>query len=233
MKRLLPLFALLASAAATADEAQIRKALTEAYPEIPIRSIEPSPIPNLYEVYAGGRLVYSDPTGAHLVLGPLVDTKTKKDLTEARLDALGAIKFDSLPLDKAIKIVHGDGKQKLAVFSDPDCPHCRDLEHELARLQDATVYVFMTPLTEIHPDALAHANAIWCSKDRAKSWEDFMLSAKTPADAAKCDTPVSDILDLAKAHDINGTPTLVFANGKRVSGGLPANQIEALLKQGS
>lgn len=233
MKRLLPLLLCLASAHAPADEAKIRQTLGEHYPAIKITSVQPSPIAGLYEVMVGGKLVYVDQTGNHLLPGPLVETKTKTNLTQKRLDELHAIKFDSLPFDKAIKVVKGSGARKVAIFSDPDCPFCKRLEKELALLDNVTVYVFLNPLTNLHPEAMERANEIWCSADRARSWTDYMLEGKKPAAAAKCDTPVNDIITLSEKIGVDGTPALVFPNGKRVDGAVSAAQIEDLLKQGS
>lgn len=231
MKRLLPLLLCLAPIHALADEAQIRKVLDERYPMINITSVQPSPIAGLYEVMVGGKLVYVNQTGDYLLPGPLVETKTKANLTQKRLDELHAVKFDSLPFEKAIPVIKGSGARKVAIFSDPDCPFCRRLEKELALLDNITVYVFLNPITGLHPDAMERANEIWCSADRAQSWRDYMLEGKKPAKAAKCDTPVSDILALSDKIGVDGTPALIFQNGKRVDGAISAAQIEDFLKQ--
>lgn len=231
MKRLLPLLLCLAPIHALADEAQIRKTLGERYSMIKITSVQPSPISGLYEVLVGGKLVYVDQTGDYLLPGPLVETKTKANLTQKRLDDLHAVKFDSLPFEKAIPVIKGSGARKVAIFSDPDCPFCKSLEKELALLDNVTVYVFLNPITSLHPDAMERANEIWCSADRARSWRDYMLEDKKPAKAAKCETPVNDILALSEKIGIDGTPALVFPNGKRVDGAISAVQIEDLLKQ--
>jgi thiol:disulfide interchange protein DsbC len=233
MKRLLPLLLCLAPVHALADEAQIRQTLGERYSMIKITSVQPSPIAGLYEVLVAGKLVYVDQTGDYLLPGPLVETKTKANLTQKRLDDLHAIKFDSLPFDKAISVVKGSGARKVALFSDPDCPFCKRLEKELALLDNVTIYVFLNPITSLHPEAMERANEIWCSADRAQSWRDYMLEGKKPAEAVKCDTPVNDILALSEKIGVDGTPALVFPNGKRVDGALSAAQIEDLLKQGS
>lgn len=214
-------------------EAAIRKALQERYPNIPLKTVSPSPVPGLYEVVVGGQVVYVDEKADYLLPGPLVDTRSKANLTKQRLEDMNKVDFSSLPLDKAIAITHGKGERKLAVFTDPDCPFCKQLEKELALLDNVTVYVFMYPLAELHPQAPAHAKAIWCSADRSRSWQDYLLEGKAPSAAGTCDNPVEDILALGQKLNVNGTPALIFANGKRKEGALPAAQIEDLLKAGS
>lgn len=233
MKRILPLLFCLASIHAQADEARIRQTLGERYPGINIISVQPSPVAGLYEVMVGSNFVYVDQNGDHLLPGPIVDTRTKANLTQKRLEELKMVKFDSLPFDKAIAVVKGSGARKVAVFSDPDCPFCRRLEKELALLDNLTVYIFLNPLTNLHPEAMERASEIWCSTDRAQSWRNYMLEGKKPTPASKCDTPISEILALSEKLGVDGTPALVFPNGKRIDGHIPAAQIEELLKQGS
>ncbi len=233
MKRLLPFMLCFVATHAPADESLIRKTLGERYPGINITSVQPSPVAGLYEVMVGGNFVYVDQSGDHLLPGPIVETKTKANLTQKRLEELRTVKFDSLPFDKAIAVVKGNGERKLAIFSDPDCPFCKRLEKELALLDNLTVYVFLNPLTNLHPEAMARASEIWCSADRARSWRDYMLEGKKPAATDKCETPISDILALSEKIGVDGTPALVFPNGKRVDGHISAAQIEELLQQGS
>jgi thiol:disulfide interchange protein DsbC len=218
---------------AQADEAAIRQALTERYPNIQVNAVTPSPVPGIFEVLVGGKPVYTDEKADYLFAGPLVDTRNRVNLSQKRMEELRMVKFDTLPLDKAIRIVRGNGERQVAVFSDPDCPFCKRLEQELAKVDNVTVHLFLYPLAELHPKAPEVAKNVWCSADRAKSWTDYMLEGKTPAEAPACDTPIQDIAALAAKLGVEGTPAIIFSNGKRADGAIPANQIEALLKAGS
>ncbi len=229
MKRILALSFCLAAATSLADEAQIRHVLKQQFPTVEVSSIQPTPIAGLYEVLAGGKIFYTDQTGEYLMPGPLVETRTQANLTEQRLDALRTIKFGSLPLDKAVKVVRGKGTRKIAVFSDPDCPFSKLLLGELYLLDDLTAYVFLNPLQEIHPEAMQRSNEIWCSGDRTKGLLDYMILGQKPSSDGKCHTPVKDILALSEMTGINSTPVLVFENDMRVDGAMYANIIEELL----
>jgi thiol:disulfide interchange protein DsbC len=216
-----------------ADEATIRKTLGERYPGIVIQAVTPTPMAGVWEVWAGGRLVYTDGTGDYLIVGTLVETRSKRNLSQQRLDELRAVKFDSLPLDKSFTIVKGKGERRLAVFTDPDCPFCRRLEQELAKLDNLTVHVFLYPLAELHPRAPQIARNVWCAPDRAKTWLAYMLEGKTPEAVENCEAPLQAIAELGARLGVEGTPAIFFANGKRVDGYLPAHEIEAILQQGS
>ena len=215
-----------------ADEANVREAVTAALPGTKIGAITKLPYGDLYEVIINGvNVLYTDSKGQVGMFGNLVELKTRKNLTELRREELLVVDFTKLPLDKAIVKVKGNGSRKLAVFTDPDCPYCKQLEKELTNVTDVTVYIFLFPLSQLHPDAPRKAKAIWCSADRVKAWDDLMQSGKEPGDgtANECATPIADIAKVAHELNISGTPGIVFSNGKLVPGTVPAQQIETML----
>jgi thiol:disulfide interchange protein DsbC len=133
-------------------------------------------------------------------------------------------------MDKAIVKVKGDGSRKIAIFTDPDCPYCKRLEHELAKVSNVTVYVFLLPLPQLHPDAPRKARAVWCSADPAKAWDALMLEGQEPAaPGPECKDPIAEVAKVADAIGIRGTPGVAFANGKLVPGAIGAEQIEQYL----
>ena len=208
----------------------VGQAFEARFPDAKVNSVSKTPMAGVYElVVDGNQVVYTDEKAEYLLLGEMVDAKARKNLTREKIEALMAIRFDTLPLQNAIKLVKGNGSRKLAVFSDPDCPFCRKLEPELAKLDNVTIYIFPYPLP-MHTDAGRKSKLVWCSKDQARAWEDLMLRGKLPEKGkTDCANPVDDNIALGQKLRIDGTPALVFANGKRVPGYLPAAQIEQLL----
>ncbi len=156
-----------------------------------------------------------------------IDARTKQNLTENRVNERNMIRFDSLPFERAIKVVEGDGSRKLAVFTDPDCPYCKRLEEELKSVSNVTMYLFMYPLKNLHPDAERHAKAIWCSENNAQVWTAWVLDRKEPENKTCKDDPVNANLELGKKLNLSGTPTLYFEDGSREGGALPAAELEA------
>lgn len=214
-----------------ADEASLRKAFETAYPKIKVESVTKTPYAGLYEVYFGGQIVYTDEKLSFLIAeGRLIEPKSKRDITGERLEELTRVDFSALPLESAIKVVKGDGSRKLVVFSDVDCPYCKRLEqNELSNITNVTIYTFLYPLEQLHPDAANKSKAIWCAPDRAKAWQDWILNNQLPKEIAKCDAPIEKNLALGRKLAITSTPTLVFANGKRMQGAYPARDIEAAM----
>ena len=225
------LFAIALSAQfAVAQEAVIRKNLTERLPDFPkIDEITKTAIPGLYELRVGTDLFYSDEQGNHLIEGQLIDTSTRTNLTQARIAKLTAIDFAKLPLKDAIAWKQGNGSRKLVVFADPNCGYCKKFEKNLQEVKDVTVYTFLYPI--LGGDSPDKARNIWCAKDSTKVWRDWMLDGAAPtASAAKCDTSaLARNLALGRKHRITGTPGLVFEDGTRMPGALGTEQIERQL----
>jgi thiol:disulfide interchange protein DsbC len=233
MVRTVAFAALLAAVSAHANEAQIRKNLEPKLGGAKIEGIQPAAVAGLWEVRLrterGLRILYTDATAAYVIDGNIHELRTNRDLTEERLRKLNAIKFEQLPLELAVKVQRGNGKRVLAMFSDPYCPACRQFERSLAQIDDITVYVFMYPV--IRPENADHSRAVWCSADRAKAWLDLAAAPqpKLPTAAPSCANPVDKVLDVGRKLSVNSTPTLFFANGERVTGGLGPDDLKELL----
>lgn len=225
-------FLLLATASALADEAMIRKNLAERLPQLPrIDEVSRSPVAGLFEVrFGGSQILYSDATGDFIFAnGSLIDTKSKTDLTEERIEKLSAINWNELPLKDAMVARQGRGSRKMAVFVDPNCGYCKHFERDLMNVKDVTIYTFLMPI--LGPDSTAKSRDIWCAKDAQAAWRAWMLDNVQPPKApASCNSGVLERnLALSKKHRINGTPALFFEDGSRKPGALPAELVEKAL----
>ncbi|MEQ1600464.1 MAG: DsbC family protein [Methylophilaceae bacterium] len=214
---LIPLAALADSDADNIDAHNIKVQFEKAYPAMKIKSVLPTPIPGLYEVFTNGNILYIDKSGQYVLAGAtLVEDSSKRNLTAERMKTLTAIAFAELPLKDAIAIKKGNGAYKFAIFADPDCPHCKTLETGLEKLNlsDYTAYVFLLPLEELHPEAKAKAEAIWCAKDRNAAWENWMLKGTAPQ-TATCENPLASNAQLAAKLGVASTPTIYLNNGQQ------------------
>jgi thiol:disulfide interchange protein DsbC len=207
----------------------IRQNIESRFPGAHVLDVQPSAIPEVYEIFMGDQIVYTDATGDHLIVGQMINTQTKQNLTEERLNDYGKIDFKVLPLERAIKVVKGNGSRTFAVFSDPDCPYCLQLEKTLLTVPDFTMYVFLFPIASLHPQAPAKAHAIWCAPDRSAAWSQWMHEKKLPEQKACSGDPIDALQKLGDTLHINSTPTLFFTNGRRVAGAIPAAEIEKYL----
>ena len=199
-----------------AQEAVIQKNLSERLPNLPkIDEVNKTPMTGLFEIRN------------FLIQGSLIDVQQKRNLTEERVDKLLAIPFDQLPLKTAFTQVRGNGKRKLAVFADPNCGYCKRFEKDLQKLDNVTIYHFLYPV--LGEDSRSKSKNIWCAKDKAKVWNDWMINGTTPP-AANCDaSAVDSIVAFGQKNRITGTPLLLFADGTRVPGAVPMAQVEKML----
>ena len=217
----------------SADEVSLKKAIEAAYPKVLVGEITKTPYAGLFEVIVNGQIIYTDEKFSFLIVdGGLIDTKTKKDVTKERMEELTKIDFSTLPLNQAIKVVQGNGARKIAIFSDPDCPFCKRLEQqELVKLDNVTIYTFLYPLEQLHPDAARKSRLIWCAPDRAKAWHNWVLNNQLPKNAGDCETPIEKVAGLGKSLGVNSTPTIFMSNGRRVQGAYPASELDRLMNE--
>lgn len=212
---------------AMAGPESIKAEIEKRYPEVKVDRVTPTTYNNLFEVFAGGEIFYTDDKASFIILGKVVDPKTRADLTEARLAKLNAIKFDDLPLEHAMKLTRGNGSRRIAVFEDPNCGYCKRFEQGLASMDNLTAYIFMYPI--LAADSAEKAKSIWCSPDKLKAWQDLMLREKQPTAAGTCNHPIDKIVALGQKMRINGIPLTFFEDGERAPGAITKENIEAKL----
>lgn len=234
MKKLvvaLLLGALSVAAFASPDTDSVLATLKQKYPRTNFTKVDATPLPGIYEVTMGRNITYSDKEGHYFLFGSLYDMVARQDLTAPKRDALQRVDVSQLPLKDAIVRVKGDGSRKIFLFSDPDCPFCKKLETDtLNKLNNVTIYTFLFPIAQLHPNAPAKAQSIWCQpeKDRAAAWEKALTQGIAPTPAT-CDNPLAEIQKIGEGFDIHGTPTLISADGRVMPGAAPVERIEAWL----
>lgn len=219
------------AASADPEAGAIKKSLERKFPGTEIRGVVKSDYFGLYEVQFDDRIVYTDAKVKYVVVGSIFDADAKVNLTEERMRRLNRVDVASLPYDTALKKVKGNGKRKLIVFSDPDCPFCSRLEKTLKGVDDVTIYTFLFPIDPLHPEAARKSRMIWCARDRQKAYDDYFESKALPDNNGDCPNPVASNQALGASLKISATPTLVFADGSVVPGALPSRQLESELER--
>lgn len=217
---------LLTTLPAQADEGSVRKAFEAKFPSMKVETVTRMPFPGLYEIVFEGQVVYTDEKLTYLMNGNLFDLRDAKErnLTRERRDQIASGNLVKAQ-PNAIKRVKGSGKRILYTFEDPNCGYCKQLQKELNKINDVTIYTFLLPI--LSPDSAEKSKAVWCSKDRAKAWDDIMNKGALPANAAKaCTTPLEENQLLAQRFGVRGTPAVYLANGQQVGGFLPADKLE-------
>jgi len=211
------------------NDTNVAERLLQDYPHIEYLEINPSPIDGLYEiVITGGEIVYFDPATGDMIIGAIW-TNDGHNLTQERKEKRMAEQHLVFPLDQAIKI--GNGPNKVVEITDPDCPFCRRSDKYFSGRTDLTRYIFLYPLTKIHPQSEAKARYILGAKDQAAAYEE-VFSGKFDSKPV----PRADDHGLLKIHrevarkaEISGTPHS-WINGQHVVGYNP-QKFDELLKK--
>ena len=215
----------LAAGPTHASEAAIRQAFQSKISEVAVESVGKTPMPGLYEVVAGGQIFYVDEKVNFVIRGVLFDARTPamRNVTQARNAELAA-QILAKSTDNAIKRVRGNGRRVIYTFEDPNCGYCKQQQKELLKLTDVTIYTFLWPI--LSPDSIEKSRAVWCSKDRAKAWDDLMSRGVVPQNGAKCDTPLEKNMEMARRFGAQGTPAVFIADGRMLGGYVTADKIE-------
>jgi thiol:disulfide interchange protein DsbC len=220
------------SAAAQSGEALVQKVLEDKL-KTKIDQITPSRLPGIYEVLLKGQSFYVDEKASYLIMGTMIDLKSMNNVSADSRAKWLQKQYSKLPLESAIKVVRGSGKNILVTFEDPHCGYCKKLAVDLQKAKDITVYTFLLPV--LGPNSESMARSIWCAPDRAKAWVDWMTGGVIPVATAKCDADVTlrKTMELGQRFGIQGTPFLIFPNGDIAPGYLKPEELEKRFKPAS
>ena len=215
---------------------EIRVQLQKKLPDIVIGEIRQLNDSKMYEVILNDDLFYVDGEIKYIIRGDLIEISSLKNISADRKKELEAkknkkleIPFDDYPLQHAIKINEGQGPYKIIYFADPYCGYCKKFDKEvISKLKDTTVYLFLYPI--LSEKSINTSEDIYCNKNQSDAWIDFTINGVVPQ-RKKCKSPIEDIMAFGKKMKIRGTPTLIFADGKRVPGALSYEQFRKILEQ--
>ena len=218
-----------AALAETAQEAAVKKLIEPRIGEgAKVQSVKKTPYSGLFEVRVGNEIIYTDEKAKYLFVGRVLDTQTYQDYTKARIDEISKVRFSDFPFESALKTVKGNGKRVIAIFEDPNCGYCKRFRQTLEGIDNITIYTFMYNI--LSEDSSIKSKNVWCSPDRNKAWDDWMLNGKpAPAAPESCVTPNEKIFDLGRKLKITGTPTIFFTDGTRIPGAIDAKGLEEKL----
>ncbi|WHR56436.1 DsbC family protein [Acinetobacter haemolyticus] len=205
----------------------LKSNLNKNYPDIQVTNIQATEMTGLYSANLDNQIIYLDENAEHMFIGSMVRLKDQKNLTKDLVLKQNSIDWQKLPLQDAIKTVKGNGKRQLAIFSDPNCPYCKQLEAELDKLNDVTIYTFIYALK---PQSIAVSKQVWCDANPSYAWKNLLQKNVQPK-AKNCANPIDRNLALGRKLGVNGTPTLIFSNGLKMVGGRSAEDIQMIWKE--
>lgn len=206
---------------------KITENIVKVNPQVEILSVSKTPWDNVLEVVMkGNNIIYTNQDGSFIMATDgkemiLLDVKNRKNLTEEKISELNKIDYKAFNTKNAIQLQKGKpGQGEISVFADPNCIYCKRFEASLAQTPDITVNLYLYPV--LGQDSLDKSKQVWCAKDQAKTWKEWMIDSKAlPTGEVKCDTKaIEENLEFGKSIGINGTPTIVFTDGTRAAGAI-------------
>lgn len=202
--------------AADTSEKAVRDAMHSLLPMTKVDEVVKSDLPGFYEVLVSGQVVYVSADGKYLLQGNLYNVAQKKDLTAARVAVMREQAVQRLPDEKKMIFAPEHPKHTVTVFTDVDCPYCRQFHKQIAEYNKAGIAVnyVLFPL-DIHPGADKKATAVWCAADRKTAYTAAM-NGQDPGTGTCANSPVSETKALAIAIGINATPTVLAEDGTQV-----------------
>ena len=206
----------------------VKTNLTKQHPNLKIENIQATEMKGIYSGSMDGQVVYVGEDTQHILIGSMFRLSDQKNLTKDLMLKQNSIDWKKLPLQDAVKTVRGNGKRQIAVFSDPNCPYCKQLETELSKLNDVTIYTFIYP---IKTQSIAVSKQVFCEKDPALAWSNLIAKGIQPSSKKTCANPIERNLSLGKSLALNGTPAIIFSNGFKVMGAYPAKEIEKMWQE--
>lgn len=227
MKKLILTLLSLVTTMSYANVEQVKQQMATQYPDLEVKNIQSTEMTGLYSATIEDQIVFLTADGQYLLAGNAIRLKDQHSLTKELSLKHNRIDWKDLPLNDAIKTVHGNGQHKLAIFSDPNCPYCKQLEAELKKLNDVTIYTFILPFK---PQSVAPSKQVFCESNPVTAWDNLIVRGVAPKTSKACANPIERNLALAKKLGVNGTPAVIFSNGSKVAGALPASEIEKIWK---
>lgn len=206
----------------------VKTNLTKQHPNLKIENIQATEMKGIYSGSMDGQVVYVGEDSQHILIGSMFRLSDQKNLTKDLMLKQNSIDWKKLPLQDAVKMVRGNGKRQIAVFSDPNCPYCKQLETELTKLNDVTIYTFIYP---IKTQSITVSKQVFCEKDPALAWSNLIAKGIQPSSKKTCANPIERNLTLGKSLALNGTPAIIFSNGFKVMGAYPAQEIEKMWQE--
>ncbi len=206
------------------NQDKIKQQVQAVYPEMVVDTIKESPVSGLYQLTAGPVVLYASNDGRYLLAGDMLDLEQIADNRNITEEVRRNARVISLNrhIKEAIVYRGGEVKSIVTVFTDPDCGYCRKLHEEIPKLLDLGIEVryLAYPRQGMGSSTYTKMESVWCSNNRKEAMDHIMSGDEIKT--IHCKNTIPDQMALGQKIGINGTPTLIFADGTLYGGYLSA-----------
>ncbi len=194
-------------------------------PDFSASNVKNSPVPGLFEITVGPRLLYISADGRYIIRGDVIDIDRGENVSETarkrvRIDAVNGLGENGM-----IVFAPQDVESTITVFTDVTCPYCAKLHNEVGQLNQAGIKVryLAFPRTGVPSPVYDQMVSVWCADDPLKAMTD--AKAGQAVDPKRCDNPVADHFEMGQMVGVSGTPTIILEDGSIIGGYVPAKQL--------
>ena len=216
--------------AGQAEEDQVRKAIAALAPDAVIESLQPAPMPGMYQALVAGTDVYVSADGKFLMTGALWDVSQKRNLTEGARSVRRKDALSTIGPEQRIVFAAAEPKHTITVFTDLDCGYCRKLHENMAAYNQAGISVeyLLFPRGGLDSPSYNNAVSVWCADDQKNA---LTLAKQGQLPPAKiCPNPIREEFQLGQRIGVGSTPTIVTESGAILLGYVPPEQLLAQLE---
>ncbi len=216
--------------AGAADEDQVRKAIARLAPDAVIESLQPAPMPGVYQAVVGGNDVYVSADGKYLMSGVLWDVDDRRNLTETARSLRRQQALTAIGPEQRIVFAAAKPRHTVTVFTDLDCGYCRKLHEQMADYNAAGISVeyLLFPRGGLDSPSYDNAVSVWCADDQQQA---LTLAKQGQLPPPKiCPNPIRAEFQLGQRIGVGSTPTIVTESGALLLGYVPPDQLLAQLE---
>ena len=209
----------------------IRDVLNKKFPQSKVTRIEPSAIPDLYEVEMPPHIFYISKDAKYVLNGDLIDLPADRNITQEKQAKVRINAINQLGENSMIIFSPRKTKYTISVFTDIDCGYCRKLHGEMEKYNALGIKVRYLAYPRSGPGSASFkkAEAVWCAKDQKKAMTEAK-SGKT-VNSKECSNPVKQHFITGTKVGVTGTPAIFLENGQMLPGYYPAERLLDVLKK--
>ncbi len=200
---------------------------------IKIEAVKDTPVAGMKELTVNtGRsmeILYISENGEYIFNGNLFDIKNRKDITEQKKSTLRQQYLSKIDDRNRINYFPEDMQYRVTVFTDIDCPYCRELHAQMSEYNELGIgvsYLFF-PRSGLDTPSADKAVTVWCSDTPKEAMDKSTSGAQLSQ--LQCDNPITEHYNSGIAVGVTGTPAIILADGTLIPGLVPPKQLKQRL----
>lgn len=219
-------------AANSVDE--VKQRLVKQIPELSDAKVSATPVSGLFSVQQGAFVFYTSADANYVFRGDLLSLADQRNLTEEAQQAFRVSTLKRLSDKETINFIPEKGKAGYAitVFTDVDCPYCHQLHQMVPKLLESGIAVryVMYPRAGIDSPSYQKTVHAWCQRANKAELDQLMKGGAAPAKLTTCTHPIKQQFELANELGLQGTPSIILADGRLIPGLAPFEELLRVVK---